>query len=57
MDFTATPPGLLPAGTQTPYGVIVGRSYTAYEMSDGSFVAFSKVHGPYTPAEPLVIFG
>lgn len=57
MDFTAVPHGLLASGTETPHGVIVGRSYTAYEMADGQFVPFTTVHGPYRPVEPLVVFG
>jgi hypothetical protein len=54
-QFSTTAHGLLPAGTETPQGVIVGRSYTAYEMADGTYVPFVTVHGPYTPAEPLVV--
>lgn len=55
MDFTTIPHGLLDAGTETPHGVIVGRSYTAYEMADGSYVPFVTVHGPYRATMPLVV--
>lgn len=55
MDFSTIPHGLLAAGTATPQGVIVGRSYTAYEMADGQYVAFSAVHGAYSAASPLVV--
>ena len=57
MDFTTSPHGLLAIGTVTPHGVIVGRSYTAYEMESGEYVAFVKVHGAYTAASPLVVLG
>lgn len=57
MDFSATPHGLLPIGTVTPQGVIAGRSFTAYEMEDGSFVPFAAVHGAYPVASPLVVLG
>lgn len=53
----STPHGLLSAGTVTDHGTIVGRSYTAYEMSDGRYVPFVTVHGPYRPASPLVVLG
>lgn len=56
-DFASVQPGLLPAGTVTPYGTIVSTTLTAYEMDDGNFVAFEKVHGKQPPAEPLVQFG
>lgn len=55
MDFSTTPHGLLAVGTETPQGVIAGRSFTAYEMESGEYVAFSTVHGPYRAASPLVV--
>lgn len=55
-DFSTVQPGLLPAGTVTPLGVIVRSSLTAYEMEDGSWVAFRRVHGTPKAAEPLVVF-
>lgn len=56
MDLTTTQPGTLPAGTATDYGRIVRASLTAYEMEDGSWVAFQKIHGPRTWVTPLVVF-
>lgn len=52
----STPHGLLPAGTVTEHGTIVGRSFTAYELADGSYVSFVTVHGPHRPVAPLVVF-
>jgi hypothetical protein len=57
LDFSAIVPGTLPAGTKTPQGVIERSSLTAYEMSDGTWVPFAKVHGPAPWAEPLVALG
>jgi len=56
MDFTTITHGSLPAGTITSEGEIVQRTLTAYEMTDGRFVGFAKVHGPYGWVEPLVTF-
>lgn len=56
-EFSTIQPGLLPAGTTTEHGTIVCSTLTAYEMEDGSFVAFQKVHGRPQPVEPLVVFG
>lgn len=55
-QFSDIQHGLLPIGTDTDFGRITARSYTAYEMADGSFVAFSKVHGPYKAETPLAVF-
>lgn len=44
----------LPNGTETPEGVIVSMTLTAYEMADGRFVPFVRLHPP-TPATPLVV--
>ena len=54
-DFSHVQPGLLPAGTVTAHGTIVRSTLTAYELADGSFVAFEKVHGKPAPATPLVV--
>lgn len=56
-DFTEVQPGLLAAGTETEHGTVVRSTLTAYEMSDGSFVAFSRVHGAPAPEMPLVALG
>lgn len=53
--FAEVQPGLLPAGTVTPLGVIERSTLTAYEMADGTFVAFSRIHGRPAPATPLVV--
>lgn len=55
-DFSLVQPGLLPAGTVTPLGMIVRTSLTAYEMADGSWVAFRRIHGVPAPVLPLVQF-
>lgn len=55
--YTEVQPGLLPAGTVTEHGTIVRSTLTAYEMIDGSFVAFQRVHGKPAMIEPLVVFG
>lgn len=55
--FSTIQPGLLPAGTVTEHGTIVCSTLTSYEMTDGSFVAFQKVHGRPQPVMPLVVFG
>lgn len=57
MDFSTIQPGLLPSGTVTPLGMIAASTLTAYEMSDGSFVAFQRIHGAPSPATPLVVLG
>lgn len=54
--FSEVQAGLLPAGTVTEQGTIVGSTLTAYEMADGSFVAFQAVHGKPAPVMPLVVF-
>jgi len=54
---STTAHGLLAIGTVTPHGTIAGRSYTAYKMKSGEYVAFSTVHGPYAAVEPLVVLG
>lgn len=54
-DFSAVQAGLLPAGTVTEHGTIVSSTLTAYEMTDGSFVAFQRVHGRPAPVMPLVV--
>jgi hypothetical protein len=56
-DLAEVTPGTLPAGTVTELGTIVRSTLTAYEMADGSFVAFKKEHGTPKPATPLVVFG
>lgn len=56
-QFAAIQHGLLPSGTVTDLGMIADITDTAYKMADGSFVAFTKVHGPYGFTEPLVVFG
>lgn len=56
-EFSAIQPGLLPAGTVTEHGTIVASTLTAYELADGSFVAFQQVHGKPAPATPLVRLG
>lgn len=56
-DFAHIQPGLLPAGTVTEHGTIVRSTLTAYEMADGSFVAFQRVHGRPEPVMPLVVLG
>lgn len=56
-QFSTTTPGTLPAGTVTELGTIVCSTLTAYEMADGRFVSFVKVHGAPSPVEPLVVFG
>jgi len=48
--------GTLLEGTETDLGTIERVSLTAY-LIDGTWVPFSKVHGPYEWAEPLVTFG
>jgi len=55
-QFTDATPGTLAAGTVTDHGTIVRSTLTAYEMTDGKFVAFGKVHGR-TSYMPLVTFG
>lgn len=55
-DFSSVQAGLLPAGTVTALGTVVRSTLTAYEMVDGSFVAFRRVHGVPAPVEPLVVF-
>lgn len=62
--FTDVPHGDLPAGTVTHLGTIIGRSLTAYLVAtvDGPhrverYVAFDRLHGPYRPTAPLVVFG
>jgi hypothetical protein len=57
MDFSTIQHGLLPAGTVTPQGVIARSSMTAYQMEDGAWVPFAKVHGPRPWASPLVALG
>lgn len=49
-------PGCLTPGTVTDYGTIEDVTLTAYRMTDGSFVAFQKVHGKPAPVSPLVVF-
>lgn len=46
--------GQLTSGTRTKRGVVVGRTDTAYEMEDGSFVGIAKLHY-LRPASPLVV--
>lgn len=53
--FSEIQHGCLPAGTETPYGVIEAVTFTAYKMADGTFVPFAKIHGAYAVAEPLVV--
>lgn len=55
MDFSTVQAGLLPAGTLTAFGVIVRSTLTAYEMENGEFVAFRRVHGTPAPVMPLVV--
>lgn len=63
-DLAAFIRGNLPVDTVVVYptrwgtekGRIIGRSYTAYEMADGSYVSFDQVHGRPAPASPLVAF-
>lgn len=55
-EFSADTRGILAAGTETSKGVIVGRSYTAYEMADGAFVPFDSIHARAAMVEPLVVF-
>lgn len=47
--------GLLPVSTVTELGTIARRSLTAYQMTDGSWVSFDRVHGRPAMAEVLVI--
>jgi hypothetical protein len=54
-DPTTIQHGLLPSGTVTAQGTIARTSDTAYQMTDGSWVPFRTVHGPYRPASPLVV--
>lgn len=56
MKFRNVQPGLLPAGTETPFGTVVRSSLTAYLMDDGAWVSFDRVHGAPKPASPLVVF-
>lgn len=48
--------GLRKIGEATDLGTIEAVSLTAYRI-DGTWVPFSKVDGPYSFVEPLVIFG
>lgn len=57
MNFSNVQAGLLPTGTVTDLGTIVRASYTAYEMSDGEWVAFGRIHGRQAPVMPLVVLG
>ena len=52
MDFTATTPGTLAAGTVTAFGTIERTSFTAY-LIDGAWVPFHRVHGAPKAAEPI----
>lgn len=54
--FTTIPHGSLTCGTVTPLGVIEQVSYTAY-LIEGSWVPFTRIHGPYKPVMPLVVLG
>lgn len=56
-DFAEVQPGLLPTGTVTEHGTVVRSTLTAYEMADGSFVAFRRIHGEPQPATPLLVLG
>jgi hypothetical protein len=57
MNFSNIQAGLLPTGTVTDFGVIVSTSYTAYEMDNGEWIAFHRIHGRPAPVMPLVVFG
>jgi hypothetical protein len=52
--FATIQAGTLPIGTVTDFGVIARTSYTAYEMTDGEWVPFHKIHGRPAPVMPLV---
>ncbi len=54
MELSTTAHGQLPAGTVTDHGTIERRSITAYLMTNGRWVGFPTVHGPYKFVEPLV---
>ena len=55
-SFSHIPHGCLSEGTVTPLGVIEQVSLTAYRIG-AQWVPFHKIHGAYTPAEPLVVLG
>jgi hypothetical protein len=52
--FSHVQAGCLHTGTVTEFGVIVSTSYTAYEMDNGEWVAFRRIHGMPAPVMPLV---
>jgi hypothetical protein len=54
MDFTTTQPGLVPVGTETPFGVVEAVSLTAYNIG-GTWVPFHKLHGRPAAVMPLVV--
>jgi hypothetical protein len=53
-QFAHIQAGCLPTGTVTEFGVITRTSYTAYEMDNGEWVAFRRIHGTPAPVMPLV---
>jgi hypothetical protein len=48
--------GTLGVGDTTTYGTIQQVSLTAYLIA-GTWYPFTKIHGSYTPVEPLVTQG
>ena len=46
--------GTLGVGDTTTYGTIQQVSLTAYFIA-GTWYPFVKIHGSYTPVEPLVV--
>lgn len=55
-QYRPEPHGTLTPGATTHLGTIDRVSDTAY-LIDGRWVPFLTIHGPYTPADPLVRFG